>query len=769
MPIRLSGLISGMDTDALVQELVSAYSTKKDNYVKKQTKLEWQMDAWKSLNTKVYSFYTGKLSGMRFSTNYNKKTVKVSDDTKATVSASSSAVNGDQTLEIKSLAKTGYLTGAEIKDASGNHYKQSTKLSEIDSNFTSGAFNVNVGGKTTKVELTGDTTLGAVVAKLKDAGLTASYDEANGRFFVSSPKSGASNDFSLTGADASGVSTLKALGLFSDPTASELAEYQKIANWKDADIKKMAANDYLKTQIASANATYTDNNATLVNDNKELQKRHTYAAASTENKQKSYKAAKDGLEAANKEYDAIKTDYEALKQKAEGDLTEEEKTNLEKYKKLEENVKTYEETLDMYDEINNELGITATANAKTEDDKTTYEVTITDPADATKESVVKKYQDKIEANNKKIEENNEAVKANNALLETQYETADITTVEFTAFGEATKRNINYGVTDYTKEIGYTKKVEYYEKAKEEAQKVIDDAGIQTAATDKNKAVRVEGADATIVLNGAEFTSNTNNFSINGLTITATALTETGKPITVTTAADVDGVYNMVKEFITEYNTLIKEMDTLYNAASAKGYEPLTDEEKEAMSDTEVEKWEKKIKDSLLRRDSTLQSVTSSMKTMMSKAYNVNGQSYTLSSFGIKTLGYFSSGENEKGVYHIDGDSKDDQVSGNEDKLRAAIANDPDTVISFLSQMSKGVYDTLTKKMSASSVSSAYTLYNDKEMKKRYEEYDDTIEKWEEKVADIEDKYYKQFSAMESALAKLQSSTSALSSLMGTSQ
>ena len=56
---------------------------------------------------------------------------------------------------------------------------------------------------------------------------------------------------------------------------------------------------------------------------------------------------------------------------------------------------------------------------------------------------------------------------------------------------------------------------------------------------------------------------------------------------------------------TEYNKLIKSMDEAYNADSSKGYEPLTDDEKDAMSDTEVEKWETKIKDSLLRKDSTI--------------------------------------------------------------------------------------------------------------------------------------------------------------------
>ena len=62
---------------------------------------------------------------------------------------------------------------------------------------------------------------------------------------------------------------------------------------------------------------------------------------------------------------------------------------------------------------------------------------------------------------------------------------------------------------------------------------------------------------------------------------------------------------MIKGFFTEYNTLIKEMDSLYNADSAKGYEPLTDDEKEAMTDKEIEKWEEKIKKALLRRDDTV--------------------------------------------------------------------------------------------------------------------------------------------------------------------
>ena len=57
MPIRMTGMVSGLDTDSIVKELVSAYSTKKEKYEKEQTKLGWKQEIWKSLNKEVNSFY----------------------------------------------------------------------------------------------------------------------------------------------------------------------------------------------------------------------------------------------------------------------------------------------------------------------------------------------------------------------------------------------------------------------------------------------------------------------------------------------------------------------------------------------------------------------------------------------------------------------------------------------------------------------------------------------------------------------------------------
>jgi flagellar hook-associated protein 2 len=225
---------------------------------------------------------------------------------------------------------------------------------------------------------------------------------------------------------------------------------------------------------------------------------------------------------------------------------------------------------------------------------------------------------------------------------------------------------------------------------------------------------------------------------------------------------------MVKNFFSEYNKLINEIDSLYNADSASDYEPLLSDEKESMSDSEIEDWEEKIKASLLRRDSTLSSVGDAMKSVLMQGVSVNGTQMYLSNFGINTLGYFSAAENEKNAYHIDGDSDDENstVRSSDDVLKSMIASDPDTVMSFFTGLANNLHDTLYNQMSASTMSSAFTVYNDKQMSDEYDDYTDKISAQEDKLNDLIDKWYDKFSTMETALSKLDSKSSSLSSLLG---
>ena len=277
--------------------------------------------------------------------------------------------------------------------------------------------------------------------------------------------------------------------------------------------------------------------------------------------------------------------------------------------------------------------------------------------------------------------------------------------------------------------------------------------------------RTVGQDAKIVLNGVTYTGDSNTFEVNGLTITA--LQKSSEEVTLTTRRDTEGVYNKIKSFLKEYNAIINEMDKLYNAESTKEYEPLTDEEKKELSESEIEKWEDKIKGSILRRDSNLSTISNAMKNIMLQGATVNGKQMYLSDFGIETLGYFGAAENERNAYHINGDEDDLAVSSKTNDLKAAIAADPDAVIGFFSQLSQNLYSELSKQSSSvEGVRSFGNFYDDKRMEDDYNSYKTKIKQQEDKLTALEEKWYNKFAAMETALAKLQSNQSAVSSLLG---
>lgn len=291
---------------------------------------------------------------------------------------------------------------------------------------------------------------------------------------------------------------------------------------------------------------------------------------------------------------------------------------------------------------------------------------------------------------------------------------------------------------------------------------------EDVVNESNLATKIEGQDAIIKLNGVEFTSSSNTFQVNGLTIEAQAVTGDGdeNAIAINTTVDTQGIYDKIKDFLTEYNSVINEITKLYNADSAKDYEPLSDEERESMSDDQIEKWENKIKSALLRRDNSLGNIMNAMVNSMSQTFEIDGQKLSLGNFGISTLGFLNAAENEQYAFHIDGDEDDENTSGKKDKLMAAIQENPDQIMKFMQKLTSNLYTSIDNKMKSTELSSAYKVYNDKELDKEAKEIEDLIKKWEEKIADQEDAYFKKFSQMEVALSKLQSQTNSLSGLLG---
>ena len=696
MAMRLSGLMSGMDTESIIQQLVEAKKTKVDKTKKAQTKLGWKQDAWKSLNTKLKNLQTKYLSSMRFTSAYSKKVTKVSNPNAVSVLTGEDAMNGVQSLEIKRLAKTGYLTGDVVKAADGGKVTALTKLSDLGISG-SGSINIATGNTSVDIQVDGNTTVSDVLTQLKSAGLNANFDETNQRFFVLSKESGAASDFSITAMDQGGLGALKALGL-----QESLDPDKGGATWKEYET-------YSKYYVAGDRAATLANMQGMID--KEVQSRTDSYLAKYKDLVASKADAQKKTDEINKKYaDAGKTLKTVDEYKA--DLEAKEKEIAEK-----------EEAL----------------KAETDPDKKR----------ALEEELVNL---KKEANEISLEKHDaEMLKSYGESIAK----ADADMADIKQYVDITE-NVVDGETVYSAAATakLTGQVEdrFYDKAKFAADVVADPSLVSGGATK---------------VNGAKFTSNTNTFAINGLTFTALNETKDGEQITVTTEQDTGGIYDMVKNFLKEYNAIINEMDKLYNADSAKGYEPLTTEEKSALSESEVEEYEKKIKDALLRRDENLSSVSSTLKLAMSSGFEVGGKTMYLHDFGIETLGYFEAADNEKYAYHIAGDPDDANTAGNPDKLKSMIANDPDTVISFFTKLSQNLYDEMSEmSKSVNGYRSYGSFFDDKKMKADYDDYTSKIKDQERKLNDYEDKWYKKFAAMETALAKMQSSASAVTSLLG---
>ena len=913
MPIRITGLASGLDTESIISALVSSYNYKTNKYKKAQTKLSWKQDAWKSLNTKIYSLYSS-VGNMKLSTAYNLKSTTVSDSTKATVKAGNNAPTGTQQLNIIKVAQAGYLTGAQLS----NSTTTSTTLAELG--YTGGDAKINLtkgDGTTKEITLTQGSTVGDVIASLKDAGVSANYDATNHRIFISSKETGKDNDFTLTGANTEGARALYQLGLSVGSDATN-ATYKSYTQYYDADGNKLQQNvvDAIRTyqdaktayETASAQNTnltsaygyataysemqdalknsglttdeqkklttllgmsatqrvnsvmdasgnvYTksttlDDGSTIYeygsgNDKKYIQAITTakddhnniYTKNADGNYVDSgaglvYKAtgekdsdgneyyvytAPDGQEAKIAMKNETTNYYQAdVAQKGYTEYTDNdgivyrsnEKGNYTgsdgKTYKLENN--TFTEIDSDGNAVSNGRTATVTEDQKKEV-KTTYSHGNTALSDTTRaadllsrfrenhkdtltDEVISKLTSNIEKVNvyesaeDSLDDTDTYSKKNiissiqqayqsggaSAVTEVTNKYAEKITENQTAMTTAQKKMDDNSVVSSLAAMDstssdYTTALAAFVNKVQDSQRILDQSSTLTNAG----AMKIDGCDSEIKLNGITYTSSLNTYSINGLSITAMQATGDGdtNAITVTTATDTQAIYDKIKSFLTQYNSLINEMTSLYNADTAKGYEPLTDDEKSAMSDSEVEKWEEKIKSSLLRRDDSLESVMNLMTNAMSQPVTIDGKKYYLSSFGIKTLGFLNAPENQQNAYHIDGDEDDTATSGNEDKLMAMINSDPDAVVSFMQQLTTNLYDAIGTKMKSSTLSSIYKVYNDKEMASEYSDYTTTIKKWEQKLQDQEDAYYKKFSAMETALSKLQSQTSSLSNLFG---
>ncbi len=546
MPMRITGLSSGLDTESIVTELTKVQSNKVTKVKSDQKKHDMRMDKWKDLNKKVVSFYNKTLSNMRFDSSFIKKTTTASNNDAVSVTTSGSAMNSAQKMSVDKLASSAYLTGGKLKSKSG----------ELDSSTTLEYLNEYSSAPSTRT--------------IKAKNLDGTY-----------------SDKEVTDDDFKGKVRIK-FG-----KAPESGEDTR--EFVDVEIN---ANESIAEAIAK------------------------------------------------------------LKDAKVGDK-------------------------------DNPIGINANFDSK---------------------------QGRI------------FVSAN-------------------ATGADNGFEIDFDHSDM---------------------RIVSALGLDY--NDNTDSHFDTGEDAEITLNGVKYTSDTNTFDINGLSITAKQKAE---DITLTTADDTSGVYKMIKDFLSEYNDLVGEMAEYYNADDAKEYDILTAEQKEQMTDEEIDEWNEKIEKGLLSKDPIIGRVMREMKSIMLGAFDLGDTDKdgkpvktSFSTFGIHTLSYFNTEENDRGKWHIDGDEDDENTGKEEDKLTAAISKNPDLVRNFFKNISSNLYSKLGDLMKSTDFSSSFTLYEDKKMKTQVDKYKKQLKSEQDKLTALEDKYYDQFTQMEKAMTNLNSQQSQLSGMIG---
>lgn len=723
MPIRMSGMMSGMDTDSIVQALMSAQRMKQTKISNKKQLLEWKKELWGDMNTKILNFYKGSLSKLKMQSTFKTKSAVSSDTSKVTATANAGASEGTYRIKVNSVASSQYVTsgklaGAREVDDQGNPTGNTTKVSSStklvdlldnagNTTFTKGTqITIKGANGTNNATLFVDenTTVADFVATAQSAGLTASFDASQQRFFLSSGKSGGDQNFTITSA------------------ALTTSQQNAIAGWKEA-----VGYNYLSSGDKAAVSKLFD-----------------------------------GLQTGTVTYGT------EVEEQLKGYVAKAQETGVTSYYKNRETERLY----NLYFDDADHKVVSASAKQAYLDYHMDKRATGDAAADAALKADLENSWNTMVAEDRALEMSHIANSQVTEYMGTASTKADIATGISNGIAGASdpflvasnsqrEANINAAAQNFNSAMSSL------------ADNSSQMAGLGITAVDGSAVaegtdaaglgmVVVKAQNASVTVNGATLTSEDSTLTVNGLTLNILDSTE-GKEISVTVSKDTSAVYDTIKDFIGEYNSILKSMNTGYNAATARGYDPLTDDQKKAMTDDEIEKWEGKIKSSLLRRDNTLSGLISSFRNNMMGGYRASdGKQYSLASLGITT----STDYKEGGLLHIKGDEDDDVFGDEENKLQKMLDEDPELVMEILNGLANNLYEDLKKRMSSTSMSSAMTFYNDKEMNSQLSAYAKDIKKWDVKLNALEDKYYKQFTAMEKAMASMQSQQNALAGFFG---
>lgn len=309
----------------------------------------------------------------------------------------------------------------------------------------------------------------------------------------------------------------------------------------------------------------------------------------------------------------------------------------------------------------------------------------------------------------------------------------------------------------TKDLGvsafhHNGQISFNTKETGEAAKITVDATF-AALFGGDEGVRAQGTNAEVEVNGLKVELGSNTFDLNGITVTLHEVSD--KIVRIESRQDTDALVDKVKEFVNLYNELVDEFNgsiregTINKKGNYEKYLPLTPQQREELSDKEIEQWEAKAKSGLLRSDPLLGSVLSEMRLALGATVQGLEGNKSLAQIGIKTGAWY-----EYGRLNVD-----------EEKLRAALEENPDNVRDIFTKQSEnddevGVAKRLTSVLDRSMsrirdrAGKENVSYDESYLGRQIRDYEDRLSIMEDRLLRFEENQWRKFTAMEKVLSQL---------------
>lgn len=793
--LRLGGITSGFDTEAMVTQLLSSYQTRIDKQSQKITKLSWQQSAYQDITKKITEFKNTYFDVLKRDTylmspsTFNKFKADVTATSNAdaaglTVSTTSNSSSGSYKIKLNQAAKASTAQGNSI--TSGNFKLDldkalSSASGEVKTNDDGSktwtmnfALDVQVGGIRKTISFSADALLGADgnVAD-KDAAKSSIIDSLNQKLQESFGYSGKTSG--ATGAtDANGKEWFLQVKLGSDGKA----EFQVGGN-ASVSVAENKGNFGLaqpKEKVAiSTGSVVTGVNALQV----EIGGKNVSVAFNGVSSTYYDSKSQTGNEAILAEYKELKTAaYRKSYNLADNEIVSDEQ--LEKFNYSNEQAAKDKNAASIKEALKGVAGYTfnfdGTYVTAADSNGNSVDFSMTSVEGGTLGLTKASASNKINSGSTLSDlgfkpEADGTYKLNINGTEISLDKKSTISSMMSAVNKSaagvtmTYSSLTNSFTLESKEFGGAGKVEVGDTSLGRSLGLVDDNGTVGAS---------EGQNAIFEINGQEVYLNDNTYTLDGNTFTFNDNMTIGETYTVNIAKDSTTVKDALKKFVESYNKLIDDVYGYIGKSPAKDddgntYEPLTNAEKEEMSEDEITKWEEKAKQGVLYNDSTVSTVMSQMRSALYTSVTLDDGS----KFGIYNLGIKTSSEwSEHGKLQIDENAFDKAFENNEDAIIKLFTDSDTGMMKKLNSVIDGAVKssgaantrgTLVRKAGKadSSVTTDSTIY--KEMVKMQDRLKELQDRYDTK----EEYWWKVFTNMETAMADLNSQTSYISSYLGT--